>query len=138
MIREWRMSLEPIQRDQHSHSVIKKPFSLRDGTLTIGRNPSSDIYIEHPTVSWLHATLTIQGSTWTIKDNKSSNGTFVDGSKIRTSLLTPQRKLRIGAVEINLSQSNDASDMIFDAIDPTKGVRVDTKNWFVIVMDEES
>lgn len=127
MLREWRAALGETSGHSSNQSIIKKPFVIKDGDLKIGRDPSSDIYIEHPTVSWHHATLKIRGSNWTIKDHKSSNGTFVDDGRIRTAMLTPERSLRIGAVELNLNQK-DASNLTFEAIDPTKGVRVDTRN----------
>ena len=48
----------------------------------IGRDPQSDIVVDDPTVSWLHAVLRVDGASWLLEDAGSTNGTFV-GSEPR-------------------------------------------------------
>jgi ABC transport system ATP-binding/permease protein len=56
---------------------------LRAGrSYTIGRDPESDIVIDEARVSWRHAVLRIDGTTWVLEDAGSSNGTFVDGRRV--------------------------------------------------------
>jgi pSer/pThr/pTyr-binding forkhead associated (FHA) protein len=50
--------------------------------LTIGRLPHNDIVIDDQSVSRSHATLIINGSTYSIRDMGSSNGTFINGMRI--------------------------------------------------------
>src|SRR5262249_27653272 len=52
--------------------------SLEPGrSYSIGRNPESDIVVEEARVSWRHAVLRLDGSTWLLEDVGSTNGTFV-------------------------------------------------------------
>lgn len=51
-------------------------------TINIGRNPENEIIIQDPTVSRNHATLILNDYNYTIRDNSSSNGTFINGNRI--------------------------------------------------------
>ena len=51
-------------------------------TLNIGRNFDNEIVVQDPTVSRNHATLILNDYGYTIRDNSSSNGTFINGSRI--------------------------------------------------------
>ncbi len=62
--------------------VQKKTGSSRSGPVTVGRSAESDVTIAQKTVSSLHAHMSHKGSTWTIEDKGSSNGTFIDEERI--------------------------------------------------------
>ena len=51
-------------------------------TIRIGRDPSSDIHLDNPAVSRLHAEIYRQAHPFFIEDKNSTNGTFVNGSRI--------------------------------------------------------
>jgi hypothetical protein len=51
--------------------------------ITIGRNPDCSIIITHPSVSGLHCRIERSGKDNVYLEDKSSNGTFIDKSKIR-------------------------------------------------------
>jgi adenylate cyclase len=58
-------------------------FELRAGSpLVLGRSLSSDLPVLDPTVSRRHAELVVEHSAVTVRDLGSSNGTFVNGSRI--------------------------------------------------------
>jgi len=42
-----------------------------------GRDPQSDIVVDEPRVSWLHAILMVEHGRWLLADASSTNGTFV-------------------------------------------------------------
>ena len=65
---------------------------------TIGRNPSSDVVIDHPTVSWQHAALTKSPSGYRLKDLGSTNGTQIDGVSITDAELKDGAEIRFGYV----------------------------------------
>ena len=67
-------------------------FELRAGSpLVLGRALSSDLPVLDPTVSRRHAELTIEPSSVHLRDLGSSNGTFVNGTRITSST-----RLRMG------------------------------------------
>jgi pSer/pThr/pTyr-binding forkhead associated (FHA) protein len=62
----------------------------------IGRSPECDVFLDDVTVSRRHAELTNDGSTFTIKDLGSLNGTFVNRRRIETAVLEDDDELQIG------------------------------------------
>jgi ABC-type multidrug transport system ATPase subunit/pSer/pThr/pTyr-binding forkhead associated (FHA) protein len=67
--------------------------------LSLGRDPACDIQLDSPGVSRLHARLLLQADAILLEDLGSSNGTFVNGVRLR-----PSRQL-IPGDEIHLGQS---------------------------------
>lgn len=68
----------------------RKPIQLHEGANVLGRDASADIQIDHETVSRKHAVITIDGSSATIEDLASKNGTFIDSVKLEGT--TPLRE----------------------------------------------
>ena len=66
--------------------------------ITIGRTPSNDVVIDHPTVSWQHAVLTKSPSGYRLKDLGSTNGTQIDGVSITDAELKDGAEIRFGYV----------------------------------------
>ena len=61
----------------------KRRFPLTTGTVRVGRSPDADISIgDDPTVSWLHAVVTVNESGVAIEDLGSMNGTWIDGCEV--------------------------------------------------------
>lgn len=54
-------------------------FPLRDNRITIGRSETSDVTIDDPEVSRLHAVLSRRGGRFWLTDLGSANGTSVNG-----------------------------------------------------------
>ncbi len=50
--------------------------------LTLGRDPSCDLVLDHPTVSRLHAQIRKMDGNFVLFDLKSTNGTFVNGQRV--------------------------------------------------------
>lgn len=74
-------------------------YELIQNEITIGRDPNSDWTIDITSVSRAHAKLTKSGSSYLIEDLGSSNGTFVNGSKLSGPYLLS------GGDEVKLGQS---------------------------------
>ncbi|ATB37535.1 Pkn9 associate protein 1 [Cystobacter fuscus] len=64
---------------------------IKQGVLTLGRASSSDLRLQHPSISRRHAQLTRLGDRLLLKDVGSQNGTYVN--RVR---LTGERELRSG------------------------------------------
>lgn len=54
--------------------------------ITLGRDPKSDIHIDHPSASFHHAELKKTADNYEIKDLNSTNGTYVNGIEVKKKL----------------------------------------------------
>lgn len=59
------------------------------GAAIIGRDPSAEVVVPHPTVSFRHARLHQSGGQYFIEDLKSTNGTFVNGVRAPADTRVP-------------------------------------------------
>ena len=53
----------------------------------VGRAKRNDIIIKDPRVSTLHAMVTLEDGEWVLSDQRSANGTFVNGRRLEPSQL---------------------------------------------------
>jgi hypothetical protein len=75
-------------------------FRLLPGSIkTVGRAPRADFVVDAPLVSRLHCRLTLQDNGVLVEDLDSTNGTFVNGSRVRKGLLASGDVLRVGRME---------------------------------------
>jgi DNA segregation ATPase FtsK/SpoIIIE, S-DNA-T family len=80
-------------------------FPLLAGhTHRLGRRPDLDVHLDDPTVSALHATVTLDAAgTATITDGRSRNGTWVGGAAVTAATVVPVGTVvRCGAVALRL------------------------------------
>ncbi len=71
--------------------------TLKDGNYRIGRSRSCEIQLDDPSVSSTHALLRCENSTVMVEDQGSTNGTYVDDTRLTRPLkLTADRMVRIG------------------------------------------
>lgn len=68
-------------------------------TTAIGRSPGQDLVLPDPCVSRAHAVLIRDGSEFTIIDQKSSYGTFVNGERVERAALRDGDLLQLGSLE---------------------------------------
>ena len=76
-----------------------------DAVTTIGRDVNNAIVVEDQFASAEHAVLTFRGRTWYIEDLASTNGTYVNGSRIDG--LAPigfGDEIQIGQVRVRLER----------------------------------
>ena len=64
----------------------------------IGRAPSNQIVIDHPTVSDRHAVLVRTGDSYSLKDLNSTNGTQINGDFVTDAELKDGDTIRFGSV----------------------------------------
>lgn len=74
-------------------------FSISDKT-TIGRSPTSDIFLDDVTVSREHAVIYNDGATVRVEDRASLNGTFVNHERVERTLLEPGDEIQIGKYKL--------------------------------------
>lgn len=75
-------------------------IELEQGTVTVGRHEDNDLCIDDLTVSGRHANIvTVFGSTY-VEDLGSTNGTYVNGKKVKTHTLHNGDVLTIGHYQL--------------------------------------
>ncbi len=89
-----------------------------NGILTVGRDASNDIPLDGLGISNQHARLKqIQGG-FSVEDLNSTNGVFVNGSRVSSSAITPEDSIQIGAFVIRIDASGTAG--VFDSRSKTR------------------
>lgn len=68
--------------------------------ISLGRAPSNDIHLDDGTVSGKHAVFHVLGKDIFVEDMESTNGTLVNGQRVRRRQLRHGDLLRIGQHEI--------------------------------------
>ena len=95
---------EPVQTGRVSDPalrVVKGPqtdelFYLDRPTITLGRDPHCDIFLNDMTVSRHHAEITLAPGQATLVDKGSLNGTWVDGKVCAEAVLHDGSIIQIG------------------------------------------
>ena len=80
-------------------------YLLDTDVTTIGRHPEADIFFDDVTVSRRHAEITRSGTSFEIIDQRSLNGTYVNGERVDRSALANGYELRVGKFRLNLFAS---------------------------------
>lgn len=83
----------------------QETYSLYKGRFDIGRSTENDIVLSGSKVSRQHAILERQGDVWTIIDNGSTNGTFIENMRLRPQAVQvwhPAQRVRIGEFVLQL------------------------------------
>lgn len=80
-------------------------FLLDADTTTVGRHPDADIFLDDVTVSRKHAEFLRHRTAFEIKDLTSLNGTYFDGVRIETALLSDGAEVQIGKFRLTFYAS---------------------------------
>ncbi|MEE1941507.1 FHA domain-containing protein [Streptomyces sp. TRM 70361] len=98
------------------HGVPELVVQLNGGTwtldpsrsYTLGRDPQGDLVVDDARVSWRHATLSWNGTAWTVEDQGSTNGTYARGGRVQ--------RLEVGAGSVvHLGNAADGPRLDFSA-----------------------
>ena len=71
-------------------------FLLDADTITAGRHPESDIFLDDVTVSRRHAEFVREGAGFVVRDVGSLNGTYLNRERIESAALTGGDEVQIG------------------------------------------
>src|SRR5258708_18205022 len=69
---------------------------LGQGRARIGTAQGNELVLADATVSRVHCEVHVKGGSVRVVDLGSTNGTFVDGTRVRDADLVPGAKLRVG------------------------------------------
>lgn len=80
-------------------------FLLDSDVTTAGRHPDADIFLDDVTVSRRHSQFVRHGTAFEIKDLGSLNGTYFDGVRIDTALLSDGAEVQVGKFRLTFYAS---------------------------------
>lgn len=95
----------------------RESIDLKIGSNVIGRSRDTDFSLSHPTVSVMHCEMVLNDSGVILRDLESTNGTFVNGQRVRETSLVPGQIVRLGDVELFV-ESIDAKISIPTFVNP--------------------
>ncbi len=122
-------------------------FRLAAGaTATIGRRSDATIHVQNPTVGRKHCELRALDGGLMVEDLKSSNGTFVNGKRVRRSPLADGDVLLCGAAELRIradpgrptaSDQSDWDDDWGDDWDDEMTTDMQPPSWHLVYQNDE-
>ncbi|WP_394552168.1 FHA domain-containing protein [Agromyces sp. MMS24-JH15] len=80
-------------------------FLLDTDTTSVGRHPDADIFLDDVTVSRKHAEFVRHRTAFEVRDLSSLNGTYFDGVRIETALLSDGAEVQIGKYRLTFYAS---------------------------------
>lgn len=109
-------------------------FPLQIGQMTIGRTANNDIVLDSPSVSSHHAVIYRVKNDCFVHDTQSTNGTIINGNKIRNHALEDKDVLNIGSNVLVYSHSTQntsgkkATEKLVILNGPDKGHEIPLKS----------
>ncbi|MEM9136237.1 MAG: FHA domain-containing protein [Cyanobacteria bacterium P01_F01_bin.42] len=98
----------------------------------VGRDPTNDLVIDHPSVSRFHSHIRLDNGAHTIYDLTSTNGTYVNGQQVLGQRrLVVGDNIRIGPTSVvfqlnqTLLRTNEEGNLRLDALGLNKRIRRD-------------
>ncbi|MGB4777702.1 FHA domain-containing protein [Microbacterium sp.] len=80
-------------------------YLLDADVTTVGRHPEADIFFDDVTVSRRHAEITRTGNVFELVDQRSLNGSYVNGERVDRAVLVDGGEVRIGKFRLNFFAS---------------------------------
>jgi len=83
-----------------------KVLELAAGTLTIGRAADNNLQLDDKTISKHHARIVTYFNANYVEDLSSTNGTYVNGKKIKKQILQPGDILKLGKHQLRIDDDS--------------------------------
>lgn len=102
--------------------------------LILGRSNECEVHLADELVSRRHCEVIWKGGQVLVRDLESTNGTFVDGSRIREKTLAPNHRLQVGGAVLKV-EFKDTSEIerekeLFEAATTDGLTKVGNRRWF--------
>jgi len=81
-------------------------FKIFEGRNLLSADPKADIYVSDPAISTPHCMILYRGGKLLIKDELSTNGTFLNGEAIEEGELKDGDILKVGTTELKFRSIN--------------------------------
>jgi pSer/pThr/pTyr-binding forkhead associated (FHA) protein len=89
----------PVLTGEYGSVRVEAP--LVGAVTRLGRGVSADVHLDHPTVSRRHALVVRREETLVLLDDRSMNGTWLNGERISEAVLSDGDLIQLGAVELS-------------------------------------
>lgn len=106
---ESKTELLKLEEDQSSVVSLRKcqliivdgpnrgrKLSLSKETVTLGKKENNDLIIQDSTVSRNHLEISMKEDRFLLKDLESTNGTFINGTRVKEAYLVPGDLIKLG------------------------------------------
>lgn len=89
--------------------IAEQVFRILPGNArTVGRATGADFIVDAALVSRVHCRLTaLPSGELAVEDLESTNGTFVNGTRIQHARIAPGDRIQIGRLELVASKESD-------------------------------
>ena len=90
----------PYLTGEYGSVTVQAPLT---GAVTrIGRGVSADVHLDEPTVSRRHALVVRREETLVLLDDRSMNGTWLNGERVTEAVLSDGDVIQLGAVSLSV------------------------------------
>jgi pSer/pThr/pTyr-binding forkhead associated (FHA) protein len=93
---------------------------LGRATLMVGSGDKSDLHLPSSSISGDHASIIFENTEFVLKDNGSSNGSFVNGAPVRDCVLKHQDLVRFGEYLFMVDMEDDQTAHLDEAAPSTE------------------
>jgi ABC-type multidrug transport system ATPase subunit len=124
----YKLQTNKILDFLNKNSIKKSEKIQLSKTTTLGRDPKSDMHINHPSVSFHHAILHKTSSGYELEDLKSTNGTYVNGKQVKGKIsINANDEIQVGihSFILMLNNEKDATIVQKEFLD---GFSIEAKN----------
>lgn len=134
---------QPSSDSGEPQLLMTVPFGSKD-SLRVGRDESSEIKIDGLQVSKNHARLRRSGNDITVEDLNSTNGVFINGSRVSKHTMRQGDAIQIGAFVLRVDQSGNIAvfdtraKMRVDVVNVTREVKNRSGGGMIKVLDAVS
>lgn len=88
----------------------------------VGREASCEIFLDHSSISRLHARIERRDDGWWVIDEGSTNGTFLESRKVREAIFHPGEKIQFGMLvfDVQVAAVRSPADEEPTRVDPPR------------------
>ncbi len=91
-------------------------IQLKAGINSLGRGPANDVTLDDPSVSGSHCQIVVDKGNAIIRDLGSTNGTFVNRTRVLEAALQPGQTIHLGGLEMMFHPDAPASTGVAQAV----------------------
>ena len=118
-LRRCRLLL-PADAEAGRPRSIERTFD--QSTITVGAMEDNDLTVTEETVSRYHCRIFQEDSAYIVQDLGSTNGTFVNGVRVREAYLSPGCELRLGTCRMTFHAINETIEISASTRDKCGGI----------------